>query len=253
MDFAIDGDEILYRATAACQTVTDWGDGEAPMRTSNMWDIQDHLRGSIERATEALGGSLLYVALSDRANYRKDLWSGYKANRSPQKPHLYEEAREWLMSEYEHRVTPSLEADDVLGLDEGMDIASSDKDFNTITGRRRYSFYHDKVYEPVEEHEADYNLFVQAICGDPSDGYKGIPGSGIKFAQKALNPLWDYTSLEDAFIAAFLWKGYTVDDALLQLRLARILRPGEYDYATLTPILYQWKTPYLAEASPRLR
>lgn len=238
--FAIDGDELLYRATAACQTVTDWGDGDI-MRTSNMGDIQKHIEASIDLATQRLGGEMLYIALSDIHNYRKDLWPGYKAHRNPQKPHLYEEARAWLTEVFDCYVCPGLEADDILGLDEDMDIASSDKDFNTIPHRRRYSFYHSEIYYPFEEDEANYNLYVQAICGDPSDGYKGIPGKGIKTAQKAIRIFQTPEQMEEAYINMYLSSGLTEDDALLQLRLARILRPGEYDHNAEKPILYSWK------------
>jgi DNA polymerase-1 len=67
------------------------------------------------------------------------------------------------------------------------------------------------------------------------DGYKGIPGVGAvgakKILDKAENPWED-------ILASYEKAGLTYDDALRNARLARILRPGEYNSTTKEPILW---------------
>ena len=117
-------------------------------------------------------------------------------------------------------------------------MASSDKDMSTIPHVRRYSIYHKKVLPAATEFEADKFLFAQALTGDPTDGFKGCPGVGPKRAEKILADCAALGDLEEAVIRAYEDRGLTEDDALLQLRMARILRPGEYENGK--PILYCW-------------
>lgn len=238
MTFILDGDEVLFRATAACQKTIDWGDGVS--KTSDYNAVVRIIDDVIQTCVRNLG-PLELVAFSSESNFRKELWSGYKAHRDPAaKPVNYWVAKEYLATEYPSRELLGLEADDIMGIfcTPEVAMASSDKDMSTIPHVRRYSIYHNKVLPAPTEHEADRFLFKQALTGDPTDGFKGCPNVGDKRADKILADCETLRDLEDALIGAFESRGLTEDDALLQLRLARILRPGEYENGK--PRIYCW-------------
>jgi DNA polymerase-1 len=68
--------------------------------------------------------------------------------------------------------------------------------------------------------------------GDPADGYKGIPGVGLKRAAKILDQAEDGEPQEfwSLIVEAYEARGLTEDDAILNARMARILRWEDYDY-----------------------
>lgn len=239
MSFILDGDEVLFRAAAACQRTIDWGDGVS--KTSDYNSVIRIVDDVIQTCAANLG-PLEFVAFSSESNFRKELWQGYKAQRDPDaKPANYWVAKEYLENEYPAKEHQGLEADDIMGLYCTADIAmaSSDKDMSTIPGVRRYSIYHKRVLPAPTEFEADRFLFKQALTGDPTDGFKGCPNVGEVRAERILEPCETLEELEDALILAFEARGLSEDDALLQLRLARILRPGEYENGK--PVLYAWR------------
>ena len=239
MSVILDGDEVLFRAAAACQTAIDWGDGVS--KTSDFNSVCRIIDDTIQTCVNNLG-PLHSVAFSPEHNFRKELWSGYKAARDPQaKPVHYWVAKEYLEREYPSEEIAGLEADDIMGMQCTPEIAmaSSDKDMSTIPHVRRYSIYHKKVLAAPTEFEADRFLFKQALTGDPTDGFKGCPNVGNKRADKILADCTKLEELEDALIDAYVVRGLTEDDALLQLRMARILRPGEFENGK--PVLYSWR------------
>lgn len=226
--FNIDGDELLYRVTAATETVVDWGDG--PERLSTMRDVQFKIEEIIDHLAQTLGGDLGFIALSSTINFRKIIYPAYKSHRNPEKPALFEEAKDWLIEDYGTICTTGLEADDVLGRTARPDtvIVSSDKDFDTIPDTWRYSLYHKELIHPKTLREADRALAIQALTGDRTDNYPGIPGVGIKRAEKLLETkheegLLGYEAIQEIYVD----KGLTPADAFLNYTMARILRPGD--------------------------
>ena len=69
------------------------------------------------------------------------------------------------------------------------------------------------------------------------DSYKGCPSVGAVTAKKIL----DKTPTWEAVVEQFVKKNLTEEDALVQARIARILRAEDYDFKAKKPIL--WK-PY---------
>lgn len=237
----VDGDELVFRACASTQSEIDWGDGCGPERFGSIYSACHLVDMYLQDAMEALEDTKVIIALSSSTNYRKDLHKDYKSNRTSEKPANYQDVIAWLWCAYSCLQYPGLEADDVMGLHEEHSIASSDKDMDTLPGRRRYSFYHKTTYEPKGVLEADRALFGQALSGDATDGYKGCPSIGKVKAARIVDACEDLADLEAALIDTFDSKGLGAPEALMNLRMARILRPGEYDLTTFTPILYTWK------------
>ena len=187
----IDGDIVAYRAAIGHQQDIRWGDGVhsayvdpltaavAATETEKAW-IQ------LARCSDCI------VAFTGRENFRKRVLPTYKANRSGKaKPLAFFSAIEHLMQRFETRTVDGLEADDILGILATTEtygdaiILTVDKDLRTIPARH---FNPLKDTKPVlrSEYAADAQWLTQALTGDTSDGYTGIPGVGPKKAERAL-------------------------------------------------------------------
>ena len=173
---------------------------------------------------------------SDTKNFRKEIDPEYKGKRTKRKPVGYKRLLQWAAKHYKVVRYPMLEADDALGLECHLDpsdfvLVSPDKDMKQISCR----LFNGDEEVMVTPEEADYWFWTQTITGDPVDGYKGVPGVGAVGAKKILDNTPDPWQ---AILASYNKAGLTPDDALRNARLARILRPGEYNSTTKEPILW---------------
>ena len=236
----IDGDIVLYEVTLACETPIHWGD--------DLWTLHSDFREATQRfdcwvadIKELLKATAVVIALSDEDNWRKSVLKTYKNNRkSKRKPLVFYELKKYCSEVYKSFQLPTLEADDVLGLLAGTSAAGNsrlgyvsgekvvvtiDKDLKTIPGLHfDPGNPDDGIYEVTQE-QADYNHLFQSLTGDLVDGYKGCPGVGPVKAARILekDPCWA------SVVAAYNEKGISEEDALVQARVARILRWGEYN------------------------
>ena len=236
---AIDADILLYRSTSAAEKEVDWGDDVWSL-WSDLKDAKAAFREQVERISQKLGVNNIICALSDsKANYRKNIDPSYKSNRrGTRKPVGYAAMKQWVITEYATIQKPGLEGDDCLGIlatRPGNDciMVSDDKDLKTVPGR----LYRPQADEmlTITEDEADRFFLTQVLTGDPTDGYKGVPGIGPKKAEAILGSRPHWGAVEKAFITA----GLTKADALTQARLARILRWSDWDAEKGEPI--PWK------------
>lgn len=179
---------------------------------------------------------------SDTKNFRKTVDSEYKGNRTKRKPVGYRKLLEWCRHHYDTVTIPNLEADDALGIHCHNDpshfiLISPDKDMKQIACR----LFNGKEEITTTKEQADYWFWTQCLTGDPVDGYKGVPGIGAKGAEKLLT---DAQGREwEVIRGAYEKAGLTEEDAIRNARLARILRPNEYNFTTKQPIL--WNPPIL--------
>jgi DNA polymerase-1 len=227
----IDGDIICYEAASAVEQEIQWDDDLWTLH-SNLDDakrlVEDKLLGWQERFSADI-----VIAFSDSTNFRKTIYPAYKMNRkAKRKLIVYKPLKQWMEAVWESYQRPGLEGDDVLGIlathpkaIRGQKIiVSIDKDMKTIPG---YIWNPDKDVEPVfiDSETADYMHLYQTLTGDATDGYPGLPGCGPKRAEKVLeDPRWE------AVVEAYVKKGLTEEDALVQARCARILRAEDYDF-----------------------
>jgi DNA polymerase-1 len=249
MEIIIDGDEIAYKAAAITRTKVDWGDGEGEEQIADLDAAFRAVDSFVEEARAAFGATndVTFIAFSGHHNFRKGLYPAYKTHRKSPKPAGYEEVLEYLGRNYHGIDLPFCEGDDVLGvvaMEDKLAICSSDKDMLTIPGVPIYSFYkaaagQDPMIPPQSEFEADYFWLTQVLTGDPSDGYPGIPKVGAVKAKKILLGCDTLEEMLRAVLEAYEDRGLTEKGALVQMRLARILRAGEYDYENMKPILYE--------------
>ncbi len=79
----------------------------------------------------------------------------------------------------------------------------------------------------------------QTLTGDSTDGYKGCPKVGPVAAARLLEPLMgEPAGMWIAVLLSFKKAGLTEADALVQARVARILRHTDYDFTNKLPILW---------------
>jgi DNA polymerase-1 len=138
-----------------------------------------------------------------------------------------------------HEESLNLEADDLMGIlatrdPENTIICSIDKDMKTIP----CTLYNwDKDIEPkeVSREEALLSLAGQALTGDSTDGYRGLPGCGPVAVKKILGAMngEDATEVWLAVWEAYRKKGLTTEDMIQQCRLARICQEGDWDFDSL--------------------
>lgn len=271
----LDADILAYIATSVNQRSYDWGDGK--VTAADETAAQETVEQEITKLAERLQADDVLVCLSDDfTSFRKErVDPTYKAVRgTTERPvHLYD-IKAWMVENYDTVRWPTLEADDVMGIlatdpnrmDERI-IVSADKDMMTIPGQlyrpqMQISGKAPRVMQ-ITEAEADRYHLYQAIVGDATDGYGGLPGAGPTAAEWLLQGLgwiardhvlksgprkggvevrWDRELMAtpwEAIVSAYVKAGLTEQHAITQARLARILRFTDYDGHT--PIL--WNPP----------
>jgi len=233
----VDGDILLYRFAFTNATKIDWGD-DCVTTSSNLdkaiFDTDQFILGLIEKT----GTVKVIVCLTGSLNFRYEVLPSYKANRADkEKPELLDGIRDHLQEAYSTRLKEGLEADDVMGIlstrtPDKYIIASADKDMQTIPG---WLFdWKDNTLRYVTEKEADYNFYTQILTGDTADGFKGCPGIGPKKAEKILDGCLEAWKpyVWERIVEAYEAKGLTEEDAIVQARVARILRAEDYNFET---------------------
>ena len=143
----------------------------------------------------------------------------------------------------------TLEADDAIGIYAtkypGNIIVSPDKDMRQIPGKL-YDF--KETVEITPDEGARWHL-IQTMAGDNTDGYSGVPGIGVKKAEKIFEEK-GYTW--KAVVETFVEKDMTEEDALINARLARILTTDDYDHERKEPILWRPIPDYQIDPPSRL-
>ena len=237
----VDADFFFYRAAQAAEMEQEYSQDLTVV-------VGDFRRGKqiVEQDLRNLKSRFdtedLILYFTDSKNFRKQIDPEYKGNRRKRKPCGYLKLKNWGMDKYPSVILPTLEADDALGiaatsgLHENFVLVSPDKDMQQIPCR----IYNLKDEFTQTEEDAYRKLFEQALTGDSTDGYRGCPGVGPKRAGVILDKAkGDYWS---AVVKAFEEAGDTEEDALRNLRLARILQSSDWDCENQKPILYEPST-----------
>lgn len=265
----IDGDILVYRIAASIERPTDWGDDLWTLH-SNADEGKAILDGAIQNLMQELKATDAVVFVSSPNNFRMSILPTYKGNRAKtRKPVCLGALRQHLIDAHNAVIVEGLEADDMMGIastdpaTKGEKIiVSLDKDMKTIPGL----YFNDRMMKPVliTEEEADYWHLFQTLTGDTTDGYSGCPGVGPGTAEAALKGLlkqvpYDHTmqrgkrsgeveiryreepaeSMWAVVLSFYAKAGLTEADALVQARVARILRHSDYDFKKKEPILWR--------------
>jgi DNA polymerase-1 len=246
----IDADLLVYRFASVHQHAWPWDE--------STWSYYGNLDGAwydltrwlawLEKHLDAAQSELF---LSDATrNWRHDLYPDYKGQRAawqaqrnaaaagglppkpgPARPLLYRPLRERMIAELGARFELSLEGDDLVGMAATQGrrdtvVVSSDKDLKTIPGHLYNPDRAERGVVAISRAEADRYHLMQVLAGDRADNYPGCPGLGEK---RALALLEREGASWDTVVAAYAKASLTEDDALVQARIARVLRWGDYD------------------------
>ncbi len=148
-------------------------------------------------------------------NWRKDLYSEYKGNRSEIDPlfsAFKEECLEWLKTKFLTVQYDKMEADDVIGSLAvkyyPCYISSLDQDYYQLLDKTKgiyilrpmsgggFSEYGYDQFKGLHGIKATQYVDYKALVGDTADNFKGCPGIGTKGALKLLTK---YKSLDNIY------------------------------------------------------
>lgn len=258
----IDGDIFAYERASAAETPTDWGEGLWTLHADANMAIAA-LDGRLAELKKLVKADRLIVCLTGSNNWRNRVLPTYKGNRKDvRRPMILPVLKQHLIDNYDVFIKPDLEADDVLGILatwKGLKgkkiIVTKDKDLKTIPCYIFLSHKPELGVCEVTEEEADLWHLTQALAGDTTDGYSGCPNIGVETAHKILTELYGWEEYEHTFksgvrkgltekrfrkievetpweavVSHFAKAGLGEQEALVQARVARILRAEDYDF-----------------------
>ena len=211
--YLIDGSGYIFRAYYALPPLSRKSDGLPTGAVSGFCNMLFKLlEDSKSKDNKEKPTHFAVIFDSARKNFRNEIYSEYKANRS--------EAPEDLVPQFEYiRKSviafnlPSIElinyeaddliatyVDQILKIGAKVTIVSSDKDLMQLYRKNV------RIYDPMKNKfissediinkfgvKAEKVIDVQALAGDSSDNVPGVPGIGVKTAAELIN---NYGSLE---------------------------------------------------------
>ena len=234
----IDADYFVYRAAQSAEDELEF-DSETTFVVGDFNKGKSIVKQSIKDLCTRFDTDKVLLTFTDTTNFRKSVEPTYKGNRTKRKPCGYKKLKKWAMSTWKSIQKPGLEADDVCGILatngklDNFVLISPDKDMQQIPCR----IYDLKTEYTQTPELAERKLYEQCLTGDSTDGYSGAPGFGPKRAGVVLDKVQSPSDYWPAVVEAYESVGCTEEDALRNLRLARILQAEDWDAEAQTPIL----------------
>ena len=233
----IDSDFLAYKAAQACEIGIDFGE-DVIIAQSQFSEVLKVFNNELNKVTKAMMEDDFILYFSSTKNFRKKIYPDYKGHRMKRKPLGYKRLVNYCRENHNFKLIEGLEADDTIGIeatrfaDPHNIIVSPDKDMRQIP-----STLWDMKNDVVEITKADGDRWhlIQSLSGDPTDGYSGCPGIGVKRATELLDK---NENKWEAVCKAYRDRGLSDDDALLNARLAKILQKEDFDYDRNQPILW---------------
>ena len=243
MTLLIDADWLIYNSCCACEQDTRWNDWEHTLHSDER-DILNLIENRLD-VYRSIADSKhdIVMCFTSYPTFRHEIFPEYKIHRiGKRKPLALRSVIYNCKKIYDCVSYPNLEGDDVLGLlatngkYKNPIIVSVDKDMRTIPCKLIAA----EEVEHITEKKANRHWFEMSIAGDSTDGIVGVKGTGMVTATKLLADTPDtIDALWSKVAETYTKKGYTLADAILNARLTRILREGDYDYNTGEVKLWQ--------------
>ena len=212
--YLIDGSGYIFRAYYALPPLSRKSDGLPTGAVAGFCNMLFKLLEDAKSLDNKFKPTHFAVIFdSARKNFRNEIYSDYKANRSDAPDDLIPQF-EYIRKSVDAFNLPSIElinyeADDLIAtyseqiIKKGADvtIVSSDKDLMQLYKKKI------RIYDPMKSKyineediqkkfgvKAEKVIDVQSLAGDSSDNVPGVPGIGIKTAAELIN---EYGSLEN--------------------------------------------------------
>ncbi len=168
-------------------------------------------------------------------NFRYDIDSTYKANRTGIDPRWREGLRLHLINEWGATECIGFEADDMCGIKQKEDgstcIVAIDKDLLQVPGLhyswpiiRKGVVVREGIFQEISKEEGMRRFFTQALTGDTSDNIKGIRGIGPAKAAKILEDCHTEEELYNSVYEAYRTRIWMDDDATEETETERFER-----------------------------
>ena len=243
MTLLIDADWLVYSSCCAAEQDTRWNEWQHQL-TSDVRDCMNIFESRLDVFKNiAEDNHDVVMCFTSYPTFRHEIFPEYKMNRiGKRKPLALKHTIDIIKQEYECVSYPNLEGDDVLGLlatngqYKNPIIVSVDKDMKTIPCK----LIRDDEILHITEKKANRHWFEMSLAGDSGDNIYGIKGMGMVTASKTLADTPDTTdALWSKVQETYTKKGYTIADAILNARLTRILRDGDYNFQTGEVKLWQ--------------
>ena len=243
MTLLIDADWLIYSSCCAAEQDTRWNEWQHQL-TSDVRDCMNIFESRLDVFKNiAEDKHDVVMCFTSYPTFRHEIFPEYKMNRIGKRhPLALKHTIDIIKQEYECVSYPNLEGDDVLGLlatngqYKNPIIVSVDKDMKTIPCKL---IREDEILH-ITEKKADRHWFEMSLAGDSGDNIYGIKGMGMVTASKTLADTPDTTdALWSKVQETYTKKGYTIADAILNARLTRILRDGDYNFQTGEVKLWQ--------------
>jgi hypothetical protein len=142
--------------------------------------VATRLNAQIKNICTAVSATEYYLYITGAGNFRNDLASikPYKGTRPSEKPHWYNQVRNYLVKFRGATVVEGWEADDQLAMDQTDEtiLCSLDKDLNMVPGLH-YNWTRDEIYTITPLHGL-HNFYCQLLTGDSVDNIPGLYGVG---------------------------------------------------------------------------
>jgi len=205
--YLIDGSGYIFRAYYALPPLSRKSDGLPTGAVSGFCSMLFKLLED-SRSDDSIHKPTHFAVIFDSAkkNFRNDIYSNYKANRTETPEDLVPQF-EYIRKAVKAFSLPSIElinyeADDLIAtyakkiVDSGakVTVISSDKDFMQLVSEkiRLYDPMKNKVLGEKEVFEKfgvkpNQVIDVQSLAGDSSDNIPGVPGIGVKTAAELIN------------------------------------------------------------------
>ena len=231
--YLIDGSGYIFRAYYALPPLTRKSDGLPVGAVSGFCNMLFKLledAKSVENVERPTHFAVIFD--SARKNFRNEIYSDYKANRSeapddliPQFDFIRKSVLAFNLPSIEQL---NYEADDLIAtyvdqinkIGANVTIVSSDKDLLQLHGKNT------RVFDPMKNKflgiedikqkfgvKPEQIIDVQSLAGDSSDNVPGVPGIGIKTAAELINT---YGTLEELLKKAHLIKQNKRRETLLE-------------------------------------
>ena len=233
----IDSDFLAYKAAQACEIGIDFGE-DVIIAQSQFSEVLKVFHNELNKVTKAMMEDDFILYFSSTKNFRKKIYPDYKGHRMKRKPLGYKRLVNYCRENHNFKLIEGLEADDTIGIeatqfaDPNNIVVSPDKDMRQIPSTL-WNLTDDVVQ--ITKDDGDKWHLIQSLSGDPTDGYSGCPGIGVKRATELLDK---NENKWEAVCKAYRDRGLSDDDALLNARLAKILQYKDYDFNTEQPILW---------------